>query len=376
MFDASMALAGELTVRPGRAMPDNLRSTRPAWVNSLAPGSQAAQLPMLLGSVFSNCAEAHRICSQWACDAARGKAQQMADLTLALARLHAETLREHLRRMALDWPGRLITGSEGSRSQLQAMKCLREAPVLPGRPLDEWIKGLSSLLPWIEQSWLGMSARAWISCWQRNAHEWLNLWCEESDSWLARLMREVRDAADRDVHCAPALRVHACEHEMASFARQLQSGETTVQQPSWRGISAETGCWTRLAESAPSMYRTPWLKMGARIAEVAQLSVQGRQANHLRGGRITLGKDHGLAWIEMARGVLMHRVELDGERVGHCDVVAPTEWNFHPHGAVARTLESQKSTSSNHIVALMTAYDPCVNYRIETQHCGSGEVHA
>ena len=374
MFDASMALAGELTVRPGMAMPDNLRSSRPAWVNSLAPGSQAAQLPMLLASVFSNCAEAHRICSQWACDAARGKSEQSQDS--ALTRLHAETLREHLRRMALDWPGRLMSGAEGTRSQLQAMKCLREAPVLAGRPLDEWIKGMPSLLPWIEDSWLGMSARAWISCWQRDAHEWLILWSEESESWLARLMREVREAADREVCCAPALRVHDSENELALFAQQLQAGETTGQTPSWRGISAETGCWTRLAEEAPSMYRTPWLKMGARIAEVAQLSVQGREAKHLQGGRVRLDNGHGLAWIEMARGVLVHRVELDGERVARCDVVAPTELNFHPQGAVARTLESQKSGSNDHIIALMTAYDPCVNYRIENQRQRAEVLHA
>ncbi len=363
MFDASMALAGELTVRPGMAMPDNLRSSRPGWANSLAPGSQAAQLPMLLASVFSNCAEAHRICSQWACDAARGIGDQPQGA--AFARLHAETLREHLRRIALDWPGRLLSSGEGTRCQLQAMKCLREAPVLPGRPLDEWIKGLPSLLPWIEDGWLGMSARAWLSCWQRDAHEWLVLWSEESESWLARLMREVRAAADQEVCCSPALRVHGSDGELAQFAHQLETGETTGLEPSWRGISAETGCWTRLCESAPSMYRTPWLKMGSRIAEVAQLAVQGKNSNHLRGGHIQLGKDHGMAWVEMARGVLMHRVELDGERVGRCDVVAPTEWNFHPCGSVARTLATQKTASNDHIIALMTAYDPCVNYRIE-----------
>ena len=124
------------------------------------------------------------------------------------------------------------------------------------------------------------------------------------------------------------------------------------------------------------MYRTPWLKMGARIAEVAQLSVQGREAKHLQGGSVRLDKGHGLAWIEMARGVLVHRVELDGERVSRCDVVAPTEWNFHPHGAVARTLESQKWGSNDHIIALMTAYDPCVNYRIETQRHRAEVMHA
>ena len=43
---------------------------------------------------------------------------------------------------------------------------------------------------------------------------------------------------------------------------------------------------------------------------------------------------------------------------------------------VARTLESQKSGSNDHIIALMTAYDPCVNYRIENQRQRAEVMHA
>jgi Ni,Fe-hydrogenase I large subunit len=41
----------------------------------------------------------------------------------------------------------------------------------------------------------------------------------------------------------------------------------------------------------------------------------------------------GLARVETARGTLLHRVELDGDRVARYAIVAPTEWNFHPQGA-------------------------------------------
>lgn len=373
MHENAPDLAGELTAWPGVATPCNLQSSRPPWLNSLVPGTLAVDLPMLLASVFNNCAEAHRMCAQWACDAARGKRRAN---PLALERLQAETLREHLRRMALDWPERLTRGRDESRTRLRAMQCLREAPVLPGRPLDEWIKGAHALLPWIEHGWLGMSAESWLSYWRRAPGEWLGLWCEASDSWLAMLMRQSREAAQVQVLSAPLLRVHASDGELYRFAKALQSGETCSRAPRWRGMSAETGSWTRLAEGAPSTLDTPWLKWGSRMAEVAQLAIRRGSSPYLRAGQITLEKSHGLAWVEMSRGLLMHRVELDGECVSRCDVVAPTEWNFHPEGAVARTLESLGDAPDARVIALMTAYDPCVKFRIERREEMPEVMHA
>ena len=39
--------------------------------------------------------------------------------------------------------------------------------------------------------------------------------------------------------------------------------------------------------------------------------------------------------METARGLLMHEIALDGERIADYCIVAPTEWNFHPQGPLA-----------------------------------------
>ncbi|MEZ5703328.1 MAG: hypothetical protein R3E42_17330 [Burkholderiaceae bacterium] len=74
------------------------------------------------------------------------------------------------------------------------------------------------------------------------------------------------------------------------------------------------------------------------MAELARLCLEDGAASHgaqcLRWGALQPQPGVGLAWVEMARGLLVHQVTLDagGDSVGRCRVVAPTEWNFHPLG--------------------------------------------
>jgi coenzyme F420-reducing hydrogenase alpha subunit len=79
-----------------------------------------------------------------------------------------------------------------------------------------------------------------------------------------------------------------------------------------------------------------------------------------------------MAWVEMARGLLVHWLQVDADgRVAACRVLAPTEWNFHPQGAVAAALENMPAQACAAQVAqvntLVAAYDPCVRFEIQTK---------
>ncbi|MDP2325218.1 MAG: nickel-dependent hydrogenase large subunit, partial [Gammaproteobacteria bacterium] len=64
---------------------------------------------------------------------------------------------------------------------------------------------------------------------------------------------------------------------------------------------------------------------------------------------------------EMARGLLLHWVQLDGDgAVQDYRVLAPTEWNFHPDGALARAVAALTPSDSEAAHLLAAAYDPCV----------------
>jgi coenzyme F420-reducing hydrogenase alpha subunit len=74
----------------------------------------------------------------------------------------------------------------------------------------------------------------------------------------------------------------------------------------------------------------------------------------------------GLGRIEAARGCLVHRVELREGRVARYQILAPTEWNFHPDGALVRGLAGRAAGDDAAWRArlLVAALDPCVTYTL------------
>ncbi len=70
--------------------------------------------------------------------------------------------------------------------------------------------------------------------------------------------------------------------------------------------------------------------------------------------------------------MLLHRARLDGQRVVEYQIVAPTEWNFHPAGALVSGLTDLEADDETQIIGLARlaahALDPCVAFRIEADH--------
>lgn len=307
---------GALRVQPGRPRPHNLHSTRPELVGRLATGLPADRLPAVLGSLFSLCGHAHRLCAGMAVDAACGAPCDADD-----GSLERETLREHLRRIWLDWP-RLLGGGPVD------LGLLSRCPA----------HGVTG--PWLAQAVFGVPASHWLRAWVADPAAWLSDWAASHDTLPARLLHAVRDLAQVPIEAAPALRV---DDAVADAPR-------------------ETGPWTRLHTTEPPP-ADAWQRLGSRLAEIARLSV-GQQALD-RGARLRADGE-AVAWVEMARGLLIHRLRLDADgRVAACRVFAPTDWNFHPDGAVARALESMSPCDERRVGVLMAAYDPCVPYVID-----------
>jgi Ni,Fe-hydrogenase III large subunit len=120
-----------------------------------------------------------------------------------------------------------------------------------------------------------------------------------------------------------------------------------------------------------------WWRLGGRLADLARLCLpdDAREAH----GRHVLqhgslpgpGEGSALSWIEMARGTLLHWVWLDGadqqSTVRTCQVIAPTEWNFHRDGPVARLLStlSPGPWTQRDAALAVAAWDPCVPFVID-----------
>jgi Ni,Fe-hydrogenase I large subunit len=67
--------------------------------------------------------------------------------------------------------------------------------------------------------------------------------------------------------------------------------------------------------------------------------------------------------------LLLHRATVTEVHVTGYQIVAPTEWNFHPQGALARGLEGAAATDAMALERdarlVVQALDPCVACRVE-----------
>lgn len=364
-------LAGVLRVAPGQARPHNLVSSRRDWATLLTHGVPATSLSSRLGSLFSLCGHAHRLCADMAVTAVLGRSAP-AQLNVA-QELQQETLREHVRRIGLDWPGRLAFGVVSEQARQQAHAALQQCPL--------FVPVASDLQQWLGTHLLGMPAQEWLTQWEQDSAAWLRAWSNKNPGWLAGLLRQARPLADRAAPAAPFLRVHASDAGLRALADCLVRQPGFTRQPLWRGQCAETGPWTRLRQATPEVINTPWLRLGSRLADLVRLALPdepGRSgASWLTIGSMATARREGLAWVEMARGLLVHHVQLDGTgdnaRVASCQVLAPTEWNFHPQGAVAQVLEQLPIPSTSGVCRevdlLFSAYDPCVKHEFLTVDC-------
>jgi coenzyme F420-reducing hydrogenase alpha subunit len=80
----------------------------------------------------------------------------------------------------------------------------------------------------------------------------------------------------------------------------------------------------------------------------------------------------GVAVVETARGLLLHRAVLSGGRVADYRIVAPTEWNFHPAGPLVQGLEGEEAIDAalleRNARLAVEALDPCVACNVEIVH--------
>ncbi|MBT9552325.1 MAG: hydrogenase formation protein [Hydrogenophaga sp.] len=368
------ALAGRLRVVPGASLPLALQSSRQDWAPRLARGQAVCALPGLMASLFNLCSHAHRLCAQLAIDAAAPgllpAPQQVAQ------RLRTETAQEHVRRIGLDWPRLLAADAQGAWAA-PAQAALQACPLLApaaAAAADPW----PATLAWLEDQLLQMPATTWLRAWQACGADWLLDWSHRHTGWLPTLLRAAREA-DTGVLLDPAtaLRAHADVAGQRSVSAALALTSGFALHPLWHGSPAHTGHWTRLNDLPGGLPLTPWALLGSRIAELIRLCKpdapgQGG-AGWLSFGSLNTGPHQGMAWVEMARGLLVHEVEIDrtgGEaRVAACRVLAPTEWNFHPQGVVAQYIAALDATEPTATVErrvrlLMAAFDPCVPFDV------------
>lgn len=289
-----------------------IASARPVSLAAHFIGRPIAIVRNAVASLHAVCGCSHAVAVAIATRHARGEPISRDERLAWLRQLAAERIVEHLR------------GLSAGIADEERLKCLR-------RGLSAGSDIVRDGLPLAERT---VAIRRALELFERPSRNWLSV----------------------DDRLTP-------DDERAIVAG-LKVDPTFARHPALPGRSPETGAAARQGWTAA----TPGATRAARLIEIADaLDRFGEgDADLLSGGRLSDGT--GYAAVESPRGRLVYRLELDRDgMLKAAQVVAPTEWNFHGRGPVARALSGLKVGGDlvTEIACRAADFAPCVGVKVE-----------
>lgn len=370
-------LEGRLSVRLGTGGA-TLCFTPPLPAARLFRGRRTPEVLALLPTLYAVCGRAHLAAAATAMEAVRGQTlrpqQQLARATVVAA----EALREHLLRIltgwgaALDQPAHPVIISEvmGLPERVEGAfgsdwSIFAAAAPAPARAPAPVLANVDTLL---ERQILGCSAAQWLALDSVDAA----LAARGSRALGPRFLQWLVDSdhAAAGAACLSALPAFTRDWLVERFAPDTET--PPGRPPEWDGRPCETGAFARRREHPlVAACGARWghgllARSVARLVEVAELVMQLHGADPEPARSVADGAT-GFGIVETARGRLAHRVSLDGERVAHMQILAPTDWNCHPRGVLAACLRTlpRDEHARQRAALVVECIDPCVGYVIE-----------
>lgn len=336
-----------LRVRRGTVDAVEIVSTRPQAAVMLA-GKTPEQAVRLAPLLFSLCGGAQGVAAQAVLLAAQGgepDARQRAEWAATVRR---EAANEHLWHLMLAWPP--LCGLDNFEREYADFR----KRLLQAQSDEEHAAELAV----VTSRLLGMPPGDWRKL---SAGEW-DAWRQGSTSLGATLLRDVGEAAGELSSLLPS----ASAADWLALEQPMRT-PAFCAAPTWHGEPRETGALARcvahpLVSPLSASGRNVEARLVARLVELAQWACgeTGDARDWVDAAHCADGA--GLARVETARGVLLHRVRIEHGLISEYAAVAPTEWNFHPRGAYAReaVLIAASDDAERKARMLALSLDPCV----------------
>ena len=401
--DPAGAILIRLRTHGGRVVAADLTSSRRTdFSRRLFAGRPVDHVLKTLPMVFSVCATAQTAAAVQACERAAGVEADTAHMAARQLLVYAETVREHLIRMLLGWStwlgiappaGRLGVLGKMRNAWGQVLYPGGDAFRVGGGELSPDMQAIPSLLNDLEalvELALGVGPVAWQQIADRDA---LRQWATGGEAVAQQMVRQVmgRGLAGLGAAAVSALPDEIPDREFAARltggpaqagvdanARASSGVDAFIAAPTWAGVPCETGALQRqsevpvVADLRDAHGNGVLTRQVARLSElVAALGEIRRLAAALHaqraGSAASASTGTGVAQVEAARGRLVHLATIGDGLVSDYRILAPTEWNFHPQGALAQgllTLPVDDSLQRN-AQLLVDAVDPCVESRVE-----------
>jgi len=342
----------------GRLAGVRVGSDRPLVAQRLLAGRTPDEALRLIPSLYSVCGKSQAVVAAAALDAALGEAAGPAIQRRRERELAAETLAEHAFRLLLDWPK--LCGAAGDVALLTRIRSL-----LSSGPVSEasWGAARDALVGIAEARLLGAELDPWLE--QFSASEWLD-WARSGRTDCGRTIATLSSLPEWASVETPPLTLPPHSVFVEQLARPALANPGFAARPELAGLPAECGplarCVAHPAVRDLSRRDRITARAFSRIAEFGLVLRDDSVAGRLEAA--PLGPGAGAAIAEMARGLLLHAVRLEGGRIADYAIVAPTEWNFHPEGALYRELEGRPARTAREARRALdfaaATLDPCV----------------
>lgn len=366
-----MTHSGKLTLRivwDGKiVLGIGLKSTRPQAYRLLegrSPDNAVRMTPLL----FSVCGKAQQAAAMAAVSAAQGG--ELPGKWALERNVACEAMQESLWRLLLDWPG--LLGLPQEQRQFVHWHGALNA-IAAGRGDAEIF--LAELL----QVLLGVTDAEWK---QLDSYAKLSDWRNAGQGLFAPVFAALDHAEDRLEFVGRPTPCALQPNWRATDVWQIYAGHFDREfaaMPLYGGQPMETGALAH-SQHTPLLQDVLRKRPSRLLARViARLIALLDSAEALAHDNITGRVQHvsasdaaGLSVVRTARGMLLHHVRIEAGRVAQYLTVAPTEWNFHPQGALASDLGGLKENDAVRLMNTVKHYvlslDPCVEYEIEIAH--------
>lgn len=361
-----MSLEGELQLRlhlaPGEIQRAEIVSTRPDVAQRLLQGRHRADAQAAVPLLFSICGRSQATAAGLACAAAAGESPSTIALASARRGVAAEMLREAAWLSLLQWPQRL--GETPTADAVAAARLSLAAPLAAADAVQA-----------ISMAAFGMPAAGWLAIASLGD---LRAWAQAGRTATARFIAHALDAPLAQAPARHALlpaRLDAAR--IAGLHPALAADAEFARRPHWQDAPAETGALARHQYQPllrALMVHDPSRCCARLVARLHEMALLLLDAHTVSLGTVPLATGQALAWVENARGLLVHQVQLDerGQQVLGYRIVAPTEWNFRPGGplvlALAEAPVADAAAAQDLALRGVHSLDPCVACHVEIAH--------
>jgi len=381
-----MTREGELIVRlpwdGRRVRTPTVSSSRPLAAPRMFVDRSPAQVIAMVPRLFSICGGAQRAAASAALAAAGAEG---ITATASDGRgVVLETVQEYFWRLLIDWPqamGRQTLATPVAAARHSIAAAARDSDGAPAFENESRMRELGQELSHIAaKSVYAITPGEWLEIEDEVA---LRKWAARETTLPAMLTCDLLGESATLGRSEVALMPNAVQALIDAVVPAMRSEPEFAFAPTCDGQPMETGALSRMCAETlvgaldASHGHAIVTRMVARLVELARL-LEALATGKENAGAVSpiqafsLHAGEGVAAVQTARGLLLHRACLSGGKVEDYGIVAPTEWNFHPQGALVdglRQLEADDEVAlSRHAQLAVQALDPCVACKIEIGH--------